>query len=105
MQNQMLDAQIEKLIKERDEKRDSLNRCVSQLKGYKVAGTSTMVATGLGLFANIKLNEKIKRMAVADSSPGMPTDGRTQEQKNCDSCAMFIQAGLTPLPDECTGCA
>lgn len=105
MQNQMLDSQIDKLTRERDEKRAALNDCKKQLKKHKIAGASTLMATGVGLYANIKLTEKIQKLDFADSSPGTPTDNRSQEQKDCNSCALFIQAGLTPLPDECTGCA
>ena len=105
MQNQMLDSQIDKLTRERDEKKLDLQKCREQLQGYKIAGTTTLVATGVGLYANIKLNEKIKKMAVNEASSGMPTDNRSQEQKNCDSCALFVQAGVSPLPDECAGCS
>ena len=103
LMNQMLDAQIERLEQELNEKQKRLGECQDTVNKLKIAGGVTVATTVAGVAANIALAEKKKNM-VGPSGGGMPTDGRSQEQKNCDSCAMFIQAGI-PLPDECAGCA
>lgn len=102
MLNQMLDVQIERLKQELSDKQKQLSECQSMTKKLKIAGGVTLATTVAGVAANVALAEKKKNMT--NVSGGMPTDGRSQEQKNCDSCAMFIQAGI-PLPDECAGCA
>ena len=60
MQSQMLDSQIEKLTSERDSKYEALQKCEKSTKGFKIAGLTTLVATGFGIYGNIKLSEKIK---------------------------------------------
>lgn len=101
---QMLEVQIAKLSAERDELQKQLDDCLAKKKGLKIAGITTLATTGVGLYANVKLNEKIRGMKSGDAASGMPKDTRNETQKNCDSCAMFIRAGIKPLPDECTGC-
>ena len=101
MQIQMLDSQIASLQKELALKRKTLSECESGLKTNKVVGGVTMATTAVGVVANAKLNEKINNMSSGGGGGGAsrPTDTRSQEQKNCDSCTMFIEAGITPLPD------
>ena len=60
MQSQMLDSQIERLTSERDSKYEALQKCEKKTKGFKIAGLTTLVATGFGIYGNIKLSEKIK---------------------------------------------
>jgi hypothetical protein len=63
IEEQMLDAQIEKLTMERDEKYKALEKCAKESKTYKIAGIATLTATGIGLYANIKLHEKMSKMS------------------------------------------
>ena len=106
MQIQMLDSQIASLQKELSSKQKTLSDCQSKLKTNKVVGGVTMATTAVGVVANAKLNEKLNSMSSGGGGgASRPTDTRSQEQKNCDSCTMFIEAGISPLPDECTGCA
>ena len=60
IQNQMLDSQIEKLTHERDSKYEALQKCEKNTKGFKIAGITTLVATGVGIYGNIKLSQKLK---------------------------------------------
>ena len=105
MLNQMLDAQIERLEQELTAKQKQLSDCQSATKKLKTAGSVTLATTAAGATANIALAAKLKNMTAGGSGTGMPTDNRSQEQRNCDACTMFINAGISPLPDECTGCA
>ena len=106
MQIQMLDSQIASLQSDLAAKQKALSDCQSKLKTNKVVGGVTMATTAAGVVANVKLNEKLNSMSSGGGGgAGRPADTRSQEEKNCDSCAMFIEAGISPLPDECTGCA
>ena len=105
LMNQMLDAQIERLEQELTAKQKQLSDCQSATKKLKTAGSVTLATTAAGATANIALAAKLKNMTAGGSGTGMPTDNRSQEQRNCDACTMFINAGISPLPDECTGCA
>ena len=60
MQMQMLDNEIERLTKQRDEKYEALQDCERKTQGFKIAGIATLAATGLGIYGNIKLSEKLK---------------------------------------------
>ncbi len=107
MRIQMLDSQISNLRAELAYKQKTLSECESKLKTNKVVGGVTLATTAVGVVANAKLNEKINSLSSAGGVVGasMPTDTRSQEQKNCDSCGMFIEMGISPLPSECEGCA
>ncbi len=103
---QMLNAQIEQLTIERDAKRQMLADCQSKRQKLKIAGIATLATTGVGVGANVVLASKLASAesgGVSTKGSGMPADTRTQEQKNCDSCALFKQMNV-PLPDECSGC-
>ena len=56
--NQMLDAEISRLTKERDEKYTALKECEKTTEGFKIAGITTLIATGVGIYGNIKLYQK-----------------------------------------------
>ena len=60
MQMQMLDNEIERLTKQRDEKFAALQKCEETTKGFKISGIATLAATGVGIYGNIKLAEKLK---------------------------------------------
>lgn len=59
LRNQILDNQIEKLTNERDTKYEALQKCEKSTKGFKIAGLTTLVATGVGVYGNIKLAQKL----------------------------------------------
>ena len=91
----MLDSEIVRLTAERDEKYAALEQCAKTTKGFKIAGISTLVATGFGVYGNIKLAQKINN--GGSSSGGSHTigdDNRSETQKANDECAMFC--GLDP---------
>ena len=60
IRNQMLDSEIERLTIQRDEKYADLQKCEKNTQGFKIAGLTTLVATGIGVVGNIKLSEKLK---------------------------------------------
>ena len=60
IRNQMLDSEIERLTKQRDEKYDALKKCEKSTKGFKIAGITTLVATGVGVGVNVALAKKLK---------------------------------------------
>jgi hypothetical protein len=59
MRDQMLDSEIEKLTHQRDEKFAALQKCEQSTHGFKIAGLTTLVATGVGVYGNIKLAQKL----------------------------------------------
>lgn len=85
LQNQMLDSEIEKLTNERDEKYESLLKCENATKGFKIAGLSTLVATGIGVVGNIKLSQKLKGKNSNKIKSTRVIDNRPQEEKDEDS--------------------
>jgi hypothetical protein len=47
---QMLDSEIERLTHQRDSKYEELLNCEKSTKGFKIAGITTLVATGVGVY-------------------------------------------------------
>ena len=94
LQNQMLDSEIEKLTNERDEKYESLLKCENATKGFKIAGLSTLVATGIGVVGNIKLSQKLKGKNSNKIESTRVIDNRPQEEKDEDS--LNVLCGLDP---------
>lgn len=99
MQSQMLDAQIEKLEQEYSEKLSALQQCEKQTKGFKIAGITTLSLTGVGIYANVKLADKLKKASSSGASGGKgspvsPTDNRSQSDKDCESVRSLFAAGL-----------
>lgn len=87
---QMLNSQIEKLTQERDKKYEELKQCEKTTKGFKIAGITTLVATGFGIYGNIKLAQKLRDGTSSGRGRGnIPTDNRSEEQKANSECAMF----------------
>lgn len=84
MRNQMLDREIERLTLQRDEKYEALQKCEKNTKGFKIAGITTLVATGVGVVGNIKLSEKLKGNSGGVQNARV-IDNRPQEEKNDDS--------------------
>jgi hypothetical protein len=94
----MLDARIQKMEQERAEKYAALQKCEKETKGFKIAGISTLAATGIGVYANIKLHEKLSNMTEAGGPAvlvGLAADGKTQEQRNAHIDDLFAELGMT----------
>ena len=64
MLGQMLDAQIASLEREYSEKMSVLQQCEKETKGFKIAGITTLTLTGVGIYANQKLSEKLKQSST-----------------------------------------
>ena len=97
MLNQMLNAQIEKLEQEYSEKLAALQQCEKQTKGFKIAGITTLALTDVGIYANIKLAEQLKKTSGGsggNGGPVSPTDNRSQSDKNCESVRDLLDLGL-----------
>ena len=94
---QMLNSQIEKLTQERDKKYEELKQCEKTTKGFKIAGITTLVATGFGIYGNVKLHEKLnKTSGGGDNKSVAVIDSRPQSEKNDDSCAVLCEVGAAP---------
>ena len=95
---QMLDAQIEKLESERATKLADLQKCEKETKGFKIAGLSTLALTGVGIYANVKLNEKIANISGSNAYMGgndsNMRDNRSQIDKDCSSVKELFELGL-----------
>lgn len=64
----MLNAQIATLEKQYAEKYAELKKCENQTKNFKIAGITTLAATGVGIYANIALHEKLQKLRNAELS-------------------------------------
>ena len=84
MKIQILNSQIESLTLERDEKYTKLKQCEQKTKGFKIAGITTLVATGVGIYGNIKLAQRLRdgSMGGLVGKSEVFIDPRPQEQKN-----------------------
>ena len=89
IESQMLDAQIESLTRERDKKYEDLKQCEKTTNGCKIAGITTLVATGFGIYGNIKLAQKLKNKGTISHISGIAVvDTRPQEEKDDESCEL-----------------
>lgn len=100
--NQMLDNEIERLTMQRDEKYADLQKCEKSTKGFKIAGITTLVATGIGVYGNIKLSDKLKgkKRGGGSNKPNMPEDTCAKDDA-CASereCKMAADAGVEAPP-------
>ena len=90
--NQMLDSEIERLTQQRDEKFAALQKCEETTKGFKIAGITTLAVTGVGVYGNIKLSQKLQGKGSKKSGSGggsVLVDNSTEEEKVdslCKSC-------------------
>ncbi len=95
-----LDAQISELTNRRDKLKLDLEACEKNTRGYKIAGISTLAATGIGVVGNIKLAQEIEKQkllkgkgggtgAIGGGAGGPKADTRTEEQKASAECQMF----------------
>ena len=102
MKLQIINSQIESLTKERDEKYEKLKECEKKTKGFKIAGISTLVATGFGVYGNIKLAQRLQNgHSVGDGKSAAVIDTRSQKEKNDDSCAVLCEVGAAPPECNC----
>lgn len=90
VRNQMLDATLERLTAERDRKYEALKQCEKTTDNFKIAGLTTLIATGFGVYGNIKLYQKYHKGA----SSGGGSDGNvppppTPQKNLMDLCAQF----------------
>ncbi|MCM1294660.1 MAG: hypothetical protein NC311_03805 [Muribaculaceae bacterium] len=76
----MLNAQIATLEKQYAEKYAELKQCEKTTKGFKIAGISTLAATGVGIYANIALHEKLKKLRNAGSGNAAIVRTASEEQ-------------------------
>lgn len=104
MQMQMLDNEIERLTKQRDEKFAALQKCEETTKGFKIAGIATLAATGLGVYGNIKLSQKLQGRGSKKSggNQSLGTTNKSQEQKDQDSCESFCLSDPDIAPENCS---
>ena len=65
-----LDAQINELIQRRDKLKSDLESCEKNTRGYKIAGISTIAATGVGVVGNIKLAQEIEKQKLLKGKGG-----------------------------------
>ena len=100
LRNQMLDSEIAKYTQIRDEKYAALKQCEKTTKGFKIAGLTTLVATGVGVYVNVKLAQKLKSKSSGGGKSARVVDNRPQEEKNDDSCKVLCDVGAAP--PECT---
>lgn len=103
---QMLDADIERLTKERDTKYEELKNCEKNTQGFKIAGLTTLVATGIGVYGNIKLYQKLNGSSASrggrgGASGGPVIDNRSQEAKDEDSCETMCDLGMADGVCDC----
>ena len=87
----MLDYQINELTRRRDDLKKQIEECETKTRKFKIAGVSTLGATGVGVVGNIALHNKIKNMGSGGSGggAGAVADTRTEAQKVNDECRMF----------------
>ena len=89
----MLDYQINELTRRRDDLKKQIAECEANTRKFKIAGVSTLGATGVGVVGNIALHNKIKNMGSGGSGSGAGrlADIRTEAQKVSDECQMFCE--------------
>ena len=102
IRNQILDSEIERLTNERDTKYEKLQKCEKSTTGFKIAGLTTLVATGVGVYGNIKLSQKLngKNSGKSDDSARVIIN-KTQAEKKDDNCALLCKVGRTPKGCSC----
>lgn len=79
-----LDSEIAKLTARRDELVAAVAACNKKTNTYKITGISTLGATGVGVFANIKLHDAIKNGGTGGKAGRGIADGA----EGVDNCAL-----------------
>ena len=80
-----MDMQISELTARRDALRTELESCEKNTRGYKIAGISTLAATGVGVVGNIALHNKIQEAQKGGTRSGSGSGGNGGVQ--VDTCA------------------
>jgi hypothetical protein len=62
IQIQMLDKEIQSLEKKRNEEMAQLEKCAKSVKGFKIAGITTVVLTGVGIGVNVGQAVRSKKL-------------------------------------------
>ena len=102
MKLQILNSQLESLTRERDEKYAKLKQCEQKTRGFKIAGISTLVATGFGIYRNIKLAQRLRDGETSGIGKSEAViDMRPQSEKNDDSCQVLCEVGAAPPECNC----
>ncbi len=85
-----LDAQIAELTSRRDKLRADLESCEKNTRGYKIAGISTIAATGVGVAGNIKLAQEIEKQKTLKGRGGGSSygGGGGAGRQGSDPCGM-----------------
>ena len=87
---QMLDSEIARLTHERDEKYAALQECAKSVKGFKIAGITTLIATGIGVYGNIELAKKLKNKSGGGGGKSARViDNRPQGEKKNETCELL----------------
>ena len=100
----VLDNKINELTKRRDELKLAISQCESKTHKFKIAGITTLVATGFGVYGNIKLAQRLRYGETAGGIGGKSEaiiDPRPQEEKNDASCRVLCEAGDVEPPPNC----
>ncbi len=109
IRNQMLDSEIARYTKTRDEKYEVLKQCEKSTQGFKIAGITTLVATGVGVVANVKLSQKLNGTSGSGGKtsnvPGMASDLRSQSDKDCDNLKKLQEKGLATQEEVNEACS
>ena len=101
LRNQMLDSEIAKYTTTRDEKYSALLQCEKTTQGFKIAGITTLIATGVGVYGNIKLAQKASGSSRSGGGNARVVDTRPQEEKNDESCQLLCSVGAAPSECSC----
>ena len=101
LRNQMLDSEIAKYTTTRDEKYSALLQCEKTTQGFKIAGITTLIATGVGVYGNIKLAQKANGSSRSGGGNARIVDTRPQEKKNDESCQLLCSVGAAPSECSC----
>ena len=101
LRNQMLDSEIAKYTTTRDEKYSALLQCEKTTQGFKIAGITTLIATGVGVYGNIKLAQKASGSSRSGGGNARVVDPRPQEEKNDGSCQLLCSVGAAPSECSC----
>ncbi len=82
----MLNSQIATLEQQRTEKYAELKKCEKDTKGFKIAGISTLAATGVGIYANIALHKKLSDLkgSGVQNITRTATEQQAQDNELCE---------------------
>lgn len=120
-----LDSQLAELTARRDKLKTELAECEQNTRGFKIAGISTLAATGVGVYANIALAKEIKKVetfgtgggrggagGAGDGGPGKDpcltdAEGICQAERECAQNPDYTKDPFFtfPTPEQCVnGC-